>query len=141
MFQCLGRMRKIFIPGNFSWSVAAEAWDASSFKKGLLEKQQSVLSTCPILSLKKMFYQNLTDAFLKYIPLKYIKLVIPKILFVLVLCSFNVYFKIAWKQNYHPSPNNKLKFLIAPPPPPANGFLKFLTPLSGCMLWNLTQWN
>ena len=29
------------------------------------------------------------------ISLKYIKLVIPKILFVLVLCSFNVYFKIA----------------------------------------------
>ena len=28
------------------------------------------------------------------IPLKYIKLVIPKILFILVLCSFNFYFKI-----------------------------------------------
>ena len=29
------------------------------------------------------------------IPLKYIKLVIPKILFILVLCSFNFYFKIS----------------------------------------------
>ena len=28
------------------------------------------------------------------IPLKYIKLAIPKILFILVLCSFNFYFKI-----------------------------------------------
>ena len=30
------------------------------------------------------------------ISLKYIKLVIPKILFILVLCSFNFYFKITW---------------------------------------------
>ena len=30
------------------------------------------------------------------ISLKYIKLVIPKILFVLVLCNFNFYFKITW---------------------------------------------
>ena len=30
------------------------------------------------------------------IPLKYIKLVIPKILFILVLCSFNFYFRIKW---------------------------------------------
>ena len=29
------------------------------------------------------------------ISLKYIKLVIPKILFILVLCSFNFYFKIS----------------------------------------------
>ena len=30
------------------------------------------------------------------ISLKYIKLFIPKILFILVLCSFNFYFKITW---------------------------------------------
>ena len=41
------------------------------------------------------------------ISLKYIKLVIPKILFMLVLCSFNFYFKIMW-----PLPLTKL-----PPPP------------------------
>ena len=42
------------------------------------------------------------------ISLKYIKLVIPKILFILVLSSFNFYFKITWppppplQQNYPP---------------------------------------
>ena len=39
----------------------------------------------------------------------YIKLVIPKILFILVLCSFNFYFKITW-----PLPTK------LPPPPPSN---------------------
>ena len=109
MFQCPGWMRKNFIPGNFSWRVAAETWDASCFKKGLLEKQQSVPNTCAILPLKKIFYQNLTDTFFQ-ISLKCIKLVIPKILFILVLCSFNFYFKITGP----------------PVPPPAKTFLKFL---------------
>ena len=95
MFQCLGWMRKNFIHGNFSWSIAAETWDASCFKKGLLEKPQSVPNTCAILPLKKIFYQNLTvNRWIFQIPLKCIILVIPKILFMLVLCSFNFYFKI-----------------------------------------------
>ena len=38
MFQCTGWMGKNFIPGNFSWRVAAETWDAK--EKGWLEKQQ-----------------------------------------------------------------------------------------------------
>ena len=59
MFQCLGWMRKNFIPGNFIWSVAAETWDASCFKKSLLEKQQNVPNTCTILPLEKIFFQNL----------------------------------------------------------------------------------
>ena len=66
MFQCLGWMRKNFIPGNFSWSIAAETWDASCFKKGLLEKQQSVPNTCAILPLKKILYQNFIKTFLKF---------------------------------------------------------------------------
>ena len=37
------------------------------------------------------------------ISLKYIKLVIPKILCILVLCSFDFYFKIAW------TPHTKIK--------------------------------
>ena len=41
--------------------------DASCFKKGLLEKQPSVPNTCDILPLKKIFSQNLTDAFFKYL--------------------------------------------------------------------------
>ena len=117
MFQCPGWMRKNFIPGHFSWNIAAETWDASCFKKGLLEKRQSVPNTCAILPLKKIFYQNLTvNRWIFQIPLKYIKLVIPKILFMLVLCSFNFYFKITWP----PSP-----YL-----PPARFFLKILTPPS-----------
>ena len=34
---------------------------------GLLEKQESVPNTCEISSLKKIFFQNLTDAFFKYL--------------------------------------------------------------------------
>ena len=46
------------------------------------------------------------------IPLKFIKLVIPKILFILALCSFNFYFKITSpQQNY---PHTKIK--ISDPP-------------------------
>ena len=39
-------MRKIFIPGNFSWNVLVEKWDANCFKKGLLEKRQGVPKSC-----------------------------------------------------------------------------------------------
>ena len=79
MFQCLGWMRKNFIHGNFSWSIAAETWDASCFKKGLLEKPQSVPNTCAILPLKKIFYQNLTvNRWTFQTLLKYINLVFPK---------------------------------------------------------------
>ena len=53
--------------------------------------------------------------------LKYIKLVIPKILFILKLCNFNFYFKISW-----PSPPPKKKLIPpknTPPPPPKQKFL------------------
>ena len=43
------------------------------------------------------------------ISLKYIKLVIPKILFILVLCIFNFYFKITWPH----SPPNKIKISVS----------------------------
>ena len=36
-------------------------------QKDLMEKQLSVPNTCDILSLKKIFFQNLTDAFFKYL--------------------------------------------------------------------------
>ena len=83
-------------------------WDASCFKKGLLEKQMNVPNTCTILPLKKIFYQNLTvNRWIFQIPLKYIKLVIPKILFMLVLRSFNFSFKIKIKRKI---PLNRFKF-------------------------------
>ena len=114
MFQCPGWMRKNFIPRNFSWRVAAETWDASCFKKGLLEK-----NTCAILPLKKDILSELNRCIFQ-ISLKCIKLVIPKILFILVLCSFNFYFKIMWPslhQYKHPPPT---LIKISDPPPPAN---------------------
>ena len=72
IFQFLGWIRKNFIPRNFSWRVLAETWDASSFRKGLLEKQQSVPNTCDILPLKKIFSQNLTDAVFKNLVKNYV---------------------------------------------------------------------
>ena len=36
-------------------------------QKRSTEKQQSVPNTCDILPLKKIFFQNLTDAFFKYL--------------------------------------------------------------------------
>ena len=106
MFQCPGWMRKNFIPRNFSWRVAAETWDASCFKKGLLEKQQIVPNTCAILPLKKILSE--LSRYIFQISLKYIELVIPKILLILVLCSFNFYFKITWPpSNKITSPNNR----------------------------------
>ena len=95
MFQFPRWMRKNFIPRNFSWRVSVETWDASFFKKGLLEKQQSVPNTCNILPLKKIFFSEL-NRYIFQISLKHIKLVIPKKLFILVLCSFNFYLKITW---------------------------------------------
>ena len=64
--QFPGWMRKNFIRRNVSWRVLAETWDASYFKKGLLEKQQCS-NTCNISSLKNIFFQNLTEPFLKYL--------------------------------------------------------------------------
>ena len=104
MFQCPGSMRKNFILGNFSWRVAVETWDASCFKKGLLEKQQCSKHLHHIAIEKDILSEFNRRNFL--ISLKYIKLVIPKILFVLVLCSFNFYFKTTWPPNKINAPNN-----------------------------------
>ena len=68
-------------------------------------KQQSVLNSCNITSFKKIFSQLNRCIF--QISLEYIKLNIPKILFILVLCNFNFYFKIMWPP---PAPST-------PPPP------------------------
>ena len=108
MLQCQEWMRKNFIPGNFSWSVAAETWDATCFKKCLLEKQQCSKHLHHI-AIEKDILSELNRCIFQ-ISLKYIKLVIPKVLFILVLCSFNFYFKITWPP---PPPPTKL-----PPPPP-----------------------
>ena len=59
------------------------------------------------------------------ISIKYIKLVIPKILFILVLYSFNFYFKITWLHSPLPT---KLPPTIQTRPPPPPPKLTFLTP-------------
>ena len=104
MFQCPGWMRKTIILGNFSWKVAVETWDASCSKKGLLEKQQ-VFQTFVLcyITIENDSLSELNRCIFQ-ISLKYIQLVIPEILFILVLCSFNCYLKIMWprQQNYPP---------------------------------------
>ena len=75
------------------------------------------------------------------ISLKYIKLVIPKILYILVLCSLNFYFKIMWP----PLPYQNKNFW--PPPLPSEDFSEIFTPhpsqaggwgRGGCMPWHKT---
>ena len=60
------------------------------------------------------------------ILLKYIKLAIPKILFILVLCSFIFYFKITWP----PPPSTKIKISYPHPPPSKDCSEIFNFPLS-----------
>ena len=79
-------------------------------------KNNSVPNTCNILPLKKFFFQNRC---IFQVTLKYIKLVIPKILFILVLYNFNFSFKTTRPPKQNPPP----------PPPPADKIKKrkFLT--------------
>ena len=60
------------------------------------------------------------------ILLKYIKLAIPKILFILVLCSFIFYFKITWPL----PPSTKIKISDPHPPPSKDCSEIFNFPLS-----------
>ena len=60
------------------------------------------------------------------ISLNYIKLVIPKILFILVLWNFNFYFKFMWPPPTKLPPPRSTKIKISDPP--AKTFLKFLPP-------------
>ena len=125
MFQCLGWMEKNFILGNFSLSVAAETWDASCFKKGLLEKQQSAPNTCAILPLEKIFYQNLEDAFFKYL-LSILRYLFQKYY---LYCYYAVLIFTSKLCDPHRTiqspPTTKIKISD---PTPAKPFLKFLIP-------------
>ena len=98
------------------------------------------------LPLKKTFYHNLRDVFFQ-IYLKYRKLVIPKILFILVLCSFNFYFIIMWPlQQYnpalhqnkifwpHPLPSEDFSEIFKFPPTPT----KIKQNWGVCMSWDPT---
>ena len=67
------------------------------------------------IAIKKYIFQNLINRCICQMSLKYIKLVIPKILFILVLYIFNFNLKLSdnLQQNY-PLPTEK-KFLTPPP--------------------------
>ena len=109
-------------------------------KIGLLEKQQCSKHLWHI-AIEKDF-SELNRSILQ-ISLKYIKLVIPEILFILVLCNFNFYFKIMWPP---PHPPNKIKILDPtskdysknfnppPSPPPQTGGGR-------CMPWKHVCWR
>ena len=63
--------------------------------------------------------------------LNYIKLVIPNILFILVLCNFKFYFKITWPTTNKINSSNKIKIndhLSPPRAASAKIFLKCLPP-------------
>ena len=94
MFQFSEWMRKDFIPWNSSWRLSAETWDEVA-SKNICWKNNSVPNTCNISPLKTIFFSELSRCIFQ-ISLKYIKLVVPKILFILVLCNLNFYFKITW---------------------------------------------
>ena len=71
-----------------------------SFQKRFTGKTIECFKKLRHISIEKNVLSELSRC-ISQIPLKYIKLVIPKILFILVLCSFNCHFKITW----HPPTN------------------------------------
>ena len=126
MLHFPGWMRKNFIPKNFNWRVSAETWDASCFKKGLLEKQQSIPNTCNISPLKKIFFSKLNR------------------------CIFQISLKYRHTLTHNITPTTtttKIKISISDSPPPAKTFLKYLAPPPswrgrGCMpLIGSTYWT
>ena len=118
-------MRKNFIPGNFRWRVSTETWDASFFKKSWLEKQQIVPNTCNVLPLKKIFFQNFTDAFFKYVLSILSKLFQKYSLYwyyaVLIFTS-KLHDPSPHQQNYPPSHQNKNSW------PPSKDFSQIFKP-------------
>ena len=123
MFQLPGWMRKTSYPG-----ISAEGYrqkhEMQVASKKIYWKKNRVFQTLATYCHWKDIFSELNRCIFQ-ISLKYIKLVIPKILFMLVLCSFNFYFKIMWPLPLTklPPPNNitpppKKKFLSLPPPSP-----------------------
>ena len=79
-----------FILGNFSWRVSAETWwDASCFKKVYWKSSR--------------VFQTLNRCIIQ-ISLNYIKLVIPKILFILVIYAILVFTSKYQNKNFWLSP-------------------------------------
>ena len=75
------------------------------------------------IAIEKDIFSELNNRCIFQISLKYIKLAIPKILFILILSSFNFYFKITWPAPPPPPPTK-----IKTSDPPAKTFLTFFPP-------------
>ena len=81
------------------------------------------------IAIEKNILSKLNECIFQ-IPLNYINLVIPNILFILVLCSSNFYFKITWRSPFPPHNNITLptKIEISNPPPPSKDFSEIFNP-------------
>ena len=106
MFQFQGWMRKTSYP-EISSREYRRKHEMKFASKKVYWKNNRVLQTLALrhIAIEKNIFSELNRCIFK-MSLKYIKLAIPKILFILVICNFNFYFKITW-----PSPTN------LPPPP------------------------
>ena len=91
----------MFLPSYFSIFLCAMTCLSLTLCKTFFKNVQKKNVSIPMMDEKKLHIREFQMYFLLsrcifQISLKYIKLVIPKILSILVLCSFNFYFKITW---------------------------------------------
>ena len=126
MFQCPGWMRKNFILG-ISAEGQQRTHEMQVASKKVYWKNNRVLSEhLRHIAIEKDILSELNRCIFQ-ISLKYIKLVIPKILFILVLCSFDFYFKITrlpLPNKVNPPPHQKKNFC----PPPSRDFSEIFNP-------------
>ena len=81
------------------------------------------------IAIEKNILSELNECIFQ-IPLNYINLVIPNILFMLVLCSSNFYFKITWPSRFPPHNNITLptKIKISDHPSSSKDFSEIFNP-------------
>ena len=117
MFQCLGWMRKKLHTQEFQLRGSNGNMRCKLLQKRFTGKTTVCSKHLRHIAVEKDISLELNRCIFQ-ISLKYIMLVIPKILFILAICSFSFYFKIT-----SPHPNK-----ITPPPPHQKTKKKFLTP-------------
>ena len=96
LFQCPGWMRKNFIPRNFSWRVVARGNEMQVASK-IYWKNNRVFQILAPIATEKDILSELNRCIFQIS-------LIPKILFILVLCRSVFYSKITW-----PPPPTKIK--------------------------------
>ena len=140
MFQCLGWMRKKLHTQEFQLRGSNGNMRCKLLQKRFTGKTTVCSKHLRHIAIEKDVLSELNRCTFQ-ISLKYIKLVIPKILFILVLCSLNFYFKIMWLP---PLPYQNKNFW--PPPLPSEDFSEIFTPPSfpswrggQCMPWHIKQ--